>query len=114
MYDGGGVSACNNNLDPGEAIFKNGTISDCEVIQLSKGCGSSGCGSYVPLNPNTPYCVGVSWCAGDWVLGTNGSYTCDGIAIGNEAQGDSLNLDVEFDVVQSMNNLNAAGGPVCQ
>lgn len=114
-YDGGGVHACNNQLDAGEHIFKtNEAISTCEVIKLSKGCGPTGCGDYVPLDPDTTYCVGVSWCAGNWVVNSGGGYDCDGLAIGNEAQGDSLNLDVEFAVIQSMNNPNGDGGPTCQ
>ncbi len=115
-------SDCSNTINAGEYIFKQpGTIADCGVYQLNKNCSTDpNCGSCNPLQPTDPahpYCVGVAWCAGTWVAdasNTTVGYRCDGGAIGNEAQGDSLNLDVQFDVVQSMNNLNAAGGPVCQ
>lgn len=106
---------CNNILDSGEIIFKNGKIGTCEVVKLNETCGPacSDCDPLQPTKEDDPYCVGMMWCAGNWVSDSTG-YHCDGSAIGNEAQGDSMKLDIEFDVVQSMNNLNGDGGPVCQ
>jgi predicted ribosomally synthesized peptide with SipW-like signal peptide len=108
---------CNNILDAGEIVFKNGTIAPCEVIKLNETCGTTpGCSNCQPLQPTSasdPYCIGMAWCAGAWEADQSGAYHCNGSSIGNEAQGDSLNLDVEFAVVQSMNNDAGNGGPVC-
>jgi len=111
---------CSNTIDPGEYIFKNGgqasgLIDSCRVLGL-KVDASGTPGALQPTDAGAPYCVGVAWCAGNWVPGVNpqlGSWNCDGSIVGNEAQGDSLKMDVEFDVAQWRHNQNAEGGPVC-
>ena len=41
--------------------------------------------------------VGVCWCAGNLTVNmATGGYTCDGSALGNEAQTDSFSVDVEI------------------
>lgn len=58
-----------------------------------------------PMPGNTTTYIGLAWCAGtmtvDQILNT---ITCDGSAMGNDTQTDSLTADVTFRVEQSRNN----------
>jgi predicted ribosomally synthesized peptide with SipW-like signal peptide len=109
-------SDCSNTINNGEHIFKQpGLISACDTWMLNY--SGQAASPLQPTNASAPYCVGIAWCAGNWIPGSTpqiGSWNCDGSAIGNEAQSDSLKLDLEFAVVQSRHNPNASGAPVCQ
>jgi hypothetical protein len=51
---------------------------------------------------NSTHYVGVYWCAGNLTVDvSNAQITCDGTALGNEAQTDSMGVDVRLRVVSS-------------
>ena len=58
-----------------------------------------------PLKGGKDYYIGVAWCFGDMTI-QNGTITCDGGNVGNDAQTDTLKLDVSFEAVQARNNGN--------
>ena len=58
-----------------------------------------------PLEGGKDYYIGVAWCFGDMTI-QNGTITCDGENVGNDAQTDTLKLDVSFEAVQARNNGN--------
>ena len=50
------------------------------------------------------YYIGMNWCIGDMTLVPGSGITCDGSGVGNIAQTDSFEFDIDFEVVQSRNN----------
>ncbi|MCK4355403.1 SipW-dependent-type signal peptide-containing protein [Candidatus Parcubacteria bacterium] len=96
-----------NIYEAGERIMHDGEILDaCEIWRLDGGP----CCVIDPFVPCSNYYVGIKWCFGVFE-GPN--YTCNGLSIGNEAQTDSMTMDVSFMVVQTQNNQSALGGPTC-
>jgi predicted ribosomally synthesized peptide with SipW-like signal peptide len=58
-----------------------------------------------PLQAGDVSYIGLAWCAGDLVVNTvNFTYTCDGDAMGNNAQTDELIANIAFRVEQARNN----------
>jgi len=49
--------------------------------------------------------IGIYWCAGNITVGTY-TLSCDGSAMGNNVQSDSMSADISFDVAQVRNNPN--------
>ena len=62
-------------------------------------------GTGTPLPGGSTSYVGLAWCAGDMTATTGGGVpTCNGAAMGNIAQTDSMTADLTFRVEQSRNN----------
>lgn len=60
-----------------------------------------------PFSPDETHYIGLAWCAGGMhINGSTGEITCDGAAMGNETQQDSMTADVVFRAEQSRNNGN--------
>ena len=96
-----------NIYEAGERIMHDGlTLPSCEVWRLDGGP----CSTIDPFTPCENYFVGIKWCFGTF----DANYNCNGVTIGNEAQTDSMTMDVSFTVVQTQNNPSAQGGPTCQ
>lgn len=96
-----------NIYEAGEKILRDGeSLSWCEVWQLD---GDGACCENEPLEGSHTYYLGIKWCFGTF----DGNYDCQGTNIGNEAQTDSIVMDVGFTVVQAQNNPQGEGGPVC-
>lgn len=58
-----------------------------------------------PLKVGVTKYIGLQWCAGDLVVDVpTATVTCDGTVLGNEAQTDSMSVDIEFHVVSSWNH----------
>lgn len=96
-----------NQYDSGEhKLLDRETLDTCNVWQLD----GAPCCDIEPLEGSHTYYVGMKWCFGTF----DQNYNCNGTSIGNEAQSDSMNMDVSFIVVQAQNNPNAEGGPTCQ
>ena len=94
-----------NIYDAGERKLHEGTLEECQVWRLDGGP----CCDIDPFIPCQNYYVGIKWCFGSF----DSNYNCQGTDIGNEAQTDSMTMDISFVVVQSQNNPNAEGGPTC-
>jgi len=95
-----------NIYEAGEKkLFDGGTLPTCQVWSLD----GDNCCQVDPLTGSCDYYVGIKWCFGTF----DSNYNCHGTSIGNEAQSDSVTLDVSFVVVQADNNPNAEGGPTC-
>lgn len=58
-----------------------------------------------PIDGDTPYYIGLSWCFGDMSVDET-AITCDGELVNNESQTDALTADLSFYAVQSRNNLD--------
>jgi len=95
----------NGSYDAGEPKLHEGPLSPCDFWQLD----GVPCHTISPFEPCRDYFVGIKWCFGEF----DSSYNCSGISVGNEVQTDSLEMDISFIVIQSQNNPNAEGGPVC-
>jgi predicted ribosomally synthesized peptide with SipW-like signal peptide len=60
-----------------------------------------------PMPGGTTNYIGLAWCAGNQTVDTlTHTITCDGAAMGNDTQTDSMQANVAFRVVQSRNNPN--------
>jgi hypothetical protein len=58
-----------------------------------------------PYGKDSTHYFGVTWCAGDLDVNlTTAAVTCDGTALGNEAQTDSMSVDVSLTAVQATAN----------
>ena len=96
-----------NLYEAGEKKLHDGEVlADCEVFGLDP----ENCDPMDPLNPCDNYYVGMKWCFGTF----DSNYNCNGVTIGNESQGDDVTMDISFVAIQTQNNPNAQGGPVCQ
>jgi hypothetical protein len=61
--------------------------------------------SHLPaFDPTGTHYVGIAWCAGALTVNGDGSLSCNGSTMGNEAQQDSMTADVTLHVEQSRNN----------
>ena len=59
----------------------------------------------VPLNATTTYYIGLAWCAGNLTVNqSTGNITCDGTAMVNDCQSDSLSANITFFAEQERNN----------
>lgn len=58
----------------------------------------------IPLPAGATDYIGLAWCAGSLDASVPGTLTCNGAAMGNEAQTDTAVADVTFRVEQSRNN----------
>ncbi len=98
---------CNNVWDGNEQLLffnKKGPASDVlngKTYALAD--ASTGTGPIVANGQN--FCLGVKWCAGSMQIDeATKTIACDGAAMGNQSQTDSLAADISFRVVQSKNN----------
>jgi hypothetical protein len=58
-----------------------------------------------PLKVGVTRYIGFTWCAGNLTVNVpTATITCDGSAMGNEAQTDSMSVDIEFHVESSWNH----------
>lgn len=58
-----------------------------------------------PMTGGTTKYIGLAWCAGNQVVNTSGNtITCDGAAMGNITQTDSMEASIAFRVEQARNN----------
>ncbi|MBI1863877.1 hypothetical protein HYS03_01575 [Candidatus Woesebacteria bacterium] len=103
---------CNNKFDDKETLLFSNKVGPASDVLNGKtyalADSTTGLG---PLkgNPdlNQKTCIGLRWCAGTMTVNeTDHTIICDGSTLGNEAQGDSVQADITFDVVQSRNNPN--------
>ncbi|MGB3073309.1 MAG: TasA family protein [Candidatus Moraniibacteriota bacterium] len=112
-----------NVLEVGETPFLNGTLASMGAagqIRLADTTGSI-LGATAPIPGGTTFYIGKAWCYGALAAGTvaqdnlgktgsNGplvrgtGVTCNGAAIGNEGQTDSVVGDLQFYATQSRNN----------
>lgn len=113
-----------NVLEVGETPFLNGTLASMGAagqIRLADSTGSILTGN-APIPGGTTFYIGKAWCYGTLAagtvaqdgqgkIGTNGPTSvrgtgvlCNGSAIGNEGQTDSVVGDLQFYATQSRNN----------
>lgn len=99
---------CNNVWDGQEPLLfsnKKGPASDVlngKTYALADSTTGNG-----PIRASQNQCIGIKWCAGSMEINeTTGVIACDGSAMGNESQTDSLTADVRFYVEQERNNPN--------
>lgn len=119
-----------NEYNGGSGIFLSGTLASMGeqgAIRLADSSGSI-LGGNTPIPGNTTFYIGKAWCYGTLAgapltqdnLTTNGptfdtdpgegivprgtGVTCDGAAVGNIGQTDSVTGDMQFYAVQSRNN----------
>ena len=99
--NGAGSNAGNNVWDSDELpVFTNISGPASDVLS----------GKTYPLGTlpggSTKY-IGLQWCAGAMTVDTSTrTITCDGSAMGNNAQTDSMAADIAFSVTQTRNNPN--------
>ncbi len=101
-------------IDNGDGIFKPGekilfgatTQSASKVLnEKSYVIGDSSGGGSCKVN-STKY-IGIAWCAGNLTVNlSTGAMTCDGGALGNEAQTDSFTVDMAIRAMPSKENKN--------
>lgn len=84
------------------ALFTNGVGPASDVLG-GKSYMLAGPGNALPSG-STSY-IGLAWCAGS-MTAVNGVITCNGAAMGNITQTDSMTADVTFRVEQARNNPN--------
>lgn len=103
-------NASTSGAVPGDNIHQAG-----EVLYFSPGPASAVLasttltladgGTGTPLPGGSTSYVGLAWCAGNMTASTGvGPIACDGAAMGNIAQTDSMTADITFRVEQSRNN----------
>lgn len=93
-------SNANGRLDAGERRFVNSFFDVFTDIALHDATTGNG-----PLSPQIPIeILQLSLCAGQPVISTNGTVTCNGSQMGNQAQTDSVTADLQLYVEQSRNN----------
>ncbi|MES2966747.1 MAG: TasA family protein, partial [Patescibacteria group bacterium] len=103
-------NASTNGAVPGDNIHQAG-----EVLYFAPGPASTVLaggtltiadgGTGTPLPGGSTSYIGLAWCAGDMTASTGvGPIACDGAAMGNMAQTDSMTADLTFRVEQSRNN----------
>lgn len=87
--------------DEGDGIYEGETIlyPSGKLIDTSIALAQSG-GS--PITGNKTKYIGLAWCFGTQAV--NGTISCDGSSIGNEAQGDTLNATLTAYAEQWRNN----------
>ena len=61
-------------------------------------------GNPLPLIGGGKYYIGKAWCFGDMTVESDGTITCNGANVQNDAQTDTLKLKVSFTAVQYRNN----------
>jgi hypothetical protein len=99
--------------DDGDNIFEKGekpifgTTTQSAVVTLNNKTYAI-TDAWTPKNPLkvgvTKY-IGLQWCAGNMTVDiANAIVTCDGTAMSNEAQTDSMSVDISFHVVSSWNH----------
>jgi hypothetical protein len=120
-----------NVLEVGENVISQGAIGALELnVPYPLALADSDeniWGGVGPIDGDTTYYIGKAWCFGNITPaplesdtydapsdnngGTSvagepedGGFTCDGIALGNESQTDSLTADISFEAVQARHN----------
>jgi len=91
--------------DQGETyLFSNVIGSASDVLNgVTYPIADSGTGEF--LTATTTYYIGLAWSAGDMSVNeTTGNISCDGSAMGNDCQSDSVSADITFYAEQHRNN----------
>lgn len=99
--------------DDGDNLFEIGEkpifgTSTQSAVQVLKNKTYAITDAWTPKDPlkvgKTRY-IGLQWCAGNLTVDVpTAKVTCDGTALGNEAQTDSMEVDISFHVVSSWNH----------
>ncbi|MEK7660281.1 MAG: hypothetical protein AAB343_03705 [Patescibacteria group bacterium] len=99
-------------FDDGDTTFEIGEIplfgtstqsASTTLKHMSYVIADAGSGS--PLVASTTRYVGIAWCAGDLQVNLSTAVIgCDGTALGNEAQTDSMQIDLTLRVLPSADN----------
>jgi predicted ribosomally synthesized peptide with SipW-like signal peptide len=99
-----------NILEAGEPILMEGPASNIlagRTYPIADKNFSIAGNPGTPLEGNTTYYIGKAWCFGAMTIGPGGGViTCNGAAVNNASQSDSLKGDIEFYAVQARNNPN--------
>ncbi len=103
--DNGGPTPGDNIWQASEPLlFSSGPASDVlngGTLALADSTTGNG-----PFAGDAITYVGLAWCAGDIDTSAPGTITCDGGAMGNIAQTDSMTANITFRAEQSRNNPN--------
>ncbi len=95
--------------DDGDNIFELGekpmfgtTTQSATVVLASTTYPLADAGTGAPYAQGSTHYFGITWCAGDMEVNLNtASITCDATTLGNEAQTDSMSVDVILRAVQA-------------
>ena len=95
--------------DDGDNIFELGekpmfgtTTQSATVVLASTTYPLADAGTGAPFAKGSTHYFGITWCAGDMEVNVNtASITCDATTLGNEAQTDSMSVDVILRAVQA-------------
>ena len=100
-FQGKDAGEGDNIWQVGEPSLASGAMSDIVGNGLDLTLADGGTGT--PISPTNTNYIGMFWCAGT-VTGGAGSLGCDGSAMDNKSQTDSVTADVTFKVEQARNN----------
>lgn len=91
-----------------------GTTTQSGKVVLNDTTYTVGSALYgAPITPNFGAYVGIYWCAGNLTVNTaTGAVSCDGTFLGNEAQTDSMSVDVRIRAIQGAGNPGFSCTPV--
>jgi hypothetical protein len=95
--------------DDGDNIFELGekpifgtSTQSATVVLASTTYTLADASSPAPYLPGTTYYFGITWCAGDMTVNlATASIACDPTTLGNEAQTDSMSVDVSLRAIQA-------------
>ena len=90
-----------NIYENGEVLITDGVASASAVFTSSYELANPVLGAYDPMMAKY---LGLAWCAGTMTINSDYSLSCDGTTMGNEAQTDSLAVDVSLYVEQARHN----------
>jgi hypothetical protein len=95
--------------DDGDNIFEIGekpifgtSTQQATIVLASTTYALADAGTGGPYQPGSVHYFGVTWCAGDMSVNVpTATISCDATALGNEAQTDSMSVDVSLTAVQA-------------
>ncbi|NMB56835.1 hypothetical protein GYA19_02755 [Candidatus Beckwithbacteria bacterium] len=90
-----------NIYEEGETLLTNGVEPASTVFTSSYELFNPSTGAMEPMMAKY---LGLAWCAGTMTIKPDYSLSCDGTTMGNEAQTDSLSVDVSLFVEQARHN----------
>ena len=84
--------------ESGESQFASGSLSNLSNLM------SLDSASQQFLTATTTKYIGLAWCAGTLIVGSEGDFTCDGSGMLNDAQSDSFSASLTAYAEQIRNN----------
>lgn len=91
-----------NKFEVGEKSLFGTTAQAAKTVLKGQSYAIADSTHGLAVKPNKTKYVGINWCAGDLSVDlTTATITCDGNAMGNEAQTDSMSLDISLRAVSS-------------